>query len=75
MKTINKANFINMLAGKAIVEGEEPAEKRSRLENNEAVEEEEEEEREEKQSSWNILRFQSAFHALCRSLTNSILLN
>merc|ERR1712105_87781 len=56
LKTINKANFINMLAGKAIVEGEEPAEKRSRLENNEAVEEEEEEEREEKQSSWNILR-------------------
>merc|ERR1712025_135847 len=48
LKTINKANFINMLSGKAIVEGEEPAEKRSRLENKE-VEEEEEDERGQKQ--------------------------
>ena len=56
LKTINKANFINMLSGKATVEGEEPPVKRSRVE--EAEEEEEEvEEREQKQSSWNILRF------------------
>lgn len=55
LKTINKANFINMLSGKATVEGEEPPVKRSRVE--EAEEEEEEvEEGEQKQSSWNILR-------------------
>jgi len=54
LKTINKANFINMLSGKAMVDGEEPAEKRSRVE--EVEEEEEVEEREQKQSSWNILR-------------------
>ena len=55
LKTINKANFINMLSGKAMVEGDEPAEKRCRLEK---VEEQEEgdEEMEQKQSSWNILR-------------------
>lgn len=56
LKTINKASFINMLSGKAMVEGEEPAEKRSRVENKEAEEEEEVEEKEQKQSSWNILR-------------------
>ena len=55
LKTINKANFINMLSGKAMVDGGEPAEKRSRVE--EVEEEEEVEEREQKQSSWNILRF------------------
>jgi len=56
LKTINKANFINMLSGKAMVEqGDEPAEKRSRLEKEEE-DEEEEEEKEQKQSSWNILR-------------------
>merc|ERR1711936_480357 len=54
LKTINKANFINMLSGKAMVDGEEPAEKRSRVE--EVEEEEEVEEREQKQSSRNILR-------------------
>ena len=57
LKTINKANFINMLSGKAMVEqGDEPAEKRSRLEKEEE-DEEEEEEKEQKQSSWNILRY------------------
>merc|ERR1719264_721986 len=54
LKTINKANFINMLSGKAMVEGEEPAEKKSRLEKEE--EDEDEDEKEQKQSSWNILR-------------------
>merc|ERR1711971_1298548 len=59
LKTINKANFINMLSGKAMVEqgDHEPAEKRSRVEKeNEEDEEGEEEEKEQKQSSWNILR-------------------
>jgi len=56
LKTINKANFINMLSGKAMVEGEEPAEKRSRVEKGVEEEEEVEEEGEQKQSSWNILR-------------------
>jgi len=55
LKTINKANFINMLSGKAMVEGEEPAEKKSRLEKEEE-DEDEVEEKEPKQSSWNILR-------------------
>jgi len=55
LKTINKANFINMLSGKAMVEGEEPAEKKSRLEKEEE-DEDEVEEKEQKQSSWNILR-------------------
>ena len=64
LKTINKANFINMLSGKAMVEGE-PAEKRSRVENKEVEEEDEEEEveeKEQKQSSWNILRFRQDMH-------------
>ena len=56
LKTINKANFINMLSGKAMVEGEEPAEKKSRLEKEEE-DEDEVEEKEPKQSSWNILRY------------------
>merc|ERR1711974_210566 len=56
LKTINKANFINMLSGKAMVEREEPAEKRSRVEKGVEEEEEVEEEGEQKQSSWNILR-------------------
>ena len=64
LKTINKANFINMLSGKAMVEGEEPAEKRSRVENKEAEEEEEVEEKEQKQSSWNILRFGQDMHCV-----------
>merc|ERR1712032_1688225 len=55
LKTINKANFINMLSGKAMVEGDEPAEKRCRLEKEEE-QEEGDEEMEQKQSSWNILR-------------------
>ena len=80
LKTINKANFINMLSGKAMVEqGDEPAEKRSRVEKDEEEEEEEEEEeKEQKQSSWNILRcvqhcglqaffFRSATHSLSKS--------
>ena len=56
LKTINKANFINMLSGKAMVEGEEPAEKKSRLEKEEE-DEDKVEEKEPKQSSWNILRY------------------
>ena len=67
LKTINKASFINMLSGKAMVEGEEPAEKRSRVENKEVEEEDEEEEveeKEQKQSSWNILRFGQDMHCV-----------
>ena len=53
LKSINKTNFINMLAGKQAVE--EPKSKRSRVEQeDEDIKEEEQEEG--KQSTWNILR-------------------
>ena len=53
MKTINKTNFINMLSGKAMDDGSEPQEKRSRQEEQE---EDMEEQEQDKQSSWDILR-------------------
>ena len=78
LKTINKANFINMLSGKAMVEGEEPVEKKSRLEKEEEGEDEDEvEEKEQKQSSWNILRYiehcdkQAFFRSASRSFRKS----